>query len=348
MAGDIPIHCGIVPVPGRGQDEGGCNLRTLIAAGCLALVGAWASPTGALAGPAVNQFEVKNLHNEPGEIEFQSQNAHTFGQPRRKFLEPAPGDFEYDGNALVRQRHALEIEMVLTRYFRSRVGIEYESERLDDPATFAEANSFSALSLTEVALEGVVILSPVKSEGIGFGALVEYQLPVGDSTEASTLFFGPIIQAKRGPWDLTANLMLVKHLRGGAIAVGRPGRDEKWDFAYATHVQYKFSDAWTFSLEAYGTIDRLGNSGTRSDEAILFGDHDQHRIGPVVYYTFKPGGFDRVAGRRTKARTKAAALDDDDTDGDEGTSVRLGLGWLFGLNQNTADHTLKWSLEVEF
>ncbi len=312
-----------------------------------ALSVALAGADAVLAGPAVNQFEVKNLSNEPGELEFQSQNAHIFGQPRRKFLETAPGNFEYDGNALVRQRHALEMEMTLTHFLRTRVGIEYESERLDDPATFADANRFAPLSLTEIALEGVVILVPVKTQGIGFGALVEYQHPIGDPGEAATLFAGPIIQAKSGAWDFVANLMLVKHLRGGEPGPAHLGRDEKWDFAYATHVQYKFSDAWTFSLEAYGTIDRLGNSGTRSDEAILFGDHDQHRIGPVVYYTFKTAALaGSPAGGAKPGKIKA--LSGDDGDDDDGASVRVGVGLLFGLNDNTPDHSLKWSVEVEF
>lgn len=298
----------------------------------------------ASAGPAVNQFEVKNLSNEPGEIEFQSQNAHVFGQPRRKFLEPVPGNIEYDGNSLVRQRHALEAELTLTRWLRTRVGIEFESERLDDPVSFAEANSFAPLSLTEIAVEGVVILIPVKTQGVGLGMLAEYQHPIGEPGEAATLFAGPIVQAKYGAWDFVANLMLVKHMRGGEPGPGHPGRDEKLDFAYATHLQYEMSGAWTFSLEAYGTIDRLGNSGTRSDEAILFGDHDQHRIGPVVYYTFKTaaGGAD---GSACAGKVKSVS---DDIDDDEGASVRIGVGLLFGLNDNTPDHSLKWSVEVEF
>ncbi|MEQ1714479.1 MAG: hypothetical protein ABL907_00610 [Hyphomicrobium sp.] len=323
------------------------NGTGFVAAMAAVLSVALAGADAVLAGPAVNQFEVKNLSNEPGELEFQSQNAHIFGQPRRKFLETTPGNFEYDGNALARQRHALEMEMTLTHFLRTRVGIEYESERLDDPATFADANRFAPLSLTEIAVEGVVILAPVKTQGIGFGALVEYQHPIGDPGEAATLFAGPIIQAKSGAWDFVANLMLVKHLRGGEPGPAHLGRDEKWDFAYATHVQYKFSDAWTFSLEAYGTIDRLGNSGTRSDEAILFGDHDQHRIGPVVYYTFKTAALaGSPAGGAKPGKIKA--LSGDNGDDDDGASVRVGVGLLFGLNDNTPDHSLKWSVEVEF
>jgi len=37
------------------------------------------------AEPAIGQFELKDLEAEPGEIEFQSQNAWSFGQPRRRW-----------------------------------------------------------------------------------------------------------------------------------------------------------------------------------------------------------------------------------------------------------------------
>lgn len=311
--------------------------------------------SGALAGPAVNQFEVKDLSNEVGELEFQSQNAHVFGHPRRKAFEAAPGDFEFDTNSLVKQRHALEMEMTLSHFLRMRVGIEYESERLDDPETPARANDFSQLKFTEVAMEGVLILVPVKKDGIGFGALVEYQAPVAEADEAATLFMGPIVEAKWGAWDFVANLFMVKHLGGGErTPAGVVGRDEKWDFSYATHLQYKYSDAWTFSLEGYGTVDRLGSSGTRSDEAVLFGDHNQHRLGPVVYYTFKADKLrDRPPARSGSRMTPVKAGDDDGPvgksgDDDEGTSVRIGTGVLFGLNENTPDYSLKWSVEIEF
>ena len=71
-----------------------------------------------------------------------------------------------------------------------------------------------------------------------------------------------------------------------------------------------------------------------SESAELFGDFDQHRAGPVVYYTH---AFD-AAG--PSARTDAAE--------DEEKSLAIGLGWLAGLNGNTADHTLKLSIEVQF
>lgn len=290
----------------------------------------------AWAGPAVGQFELKDLEAEPGTVEFQSQNAHSWGQPSRRYFEEAPGDYEYDDNSVARQRHALEIEMTLTHFFRMRVGIEYEKEILDDPDGPHSANDFAALELDEIAAEGVVILVPIKNrQGVGLGALVEVEHPL-ETGSPNSVNFGPIIEAHSGPWSAVTNLMLV-HAFGG----DQEERDSKWDFAYAAQVKYDMTENWAFALEAYGTFDRLGNTGTPGTERVLFGDHDQHRIGPLVYYSYRMGGG---AG----AVTSLEAADADGDDDDEGTTVTVGLGLLAGLNENTPDATLKWSVEVEF
>ena len=49
-------------------------------------------------------------------------------------------------------------------------------------------------------------------------------------------------------------------------------RDEKWDFSYATQLEYEISRHRGVALEAYGTFDRLGNTGTPGGNRALFGD----------------------------------------------------------------------------
>lgn len=106
-------------------------------------------------------------------------------------------------------------------------------------------------------------------------------------------------------------------------------------------MKYEASDNLALALEAYGTIDRLGSSGNASESARAIGDLNQHRFGPVAYYTWN-------------RPTAAGAKDDDDKanggkdDDDDGGSVSLGVGVLFGLNENTPDTTLKTGLEFEF
>lgn len=300
-----------------------------------------ASPS--FAGPVIGQFEVKDLDAEPGELEFQSQNAHSWGQPRRKTIRGADDDdILFDDNSVAQQRHALELEGSLTRFLRMRVGIEYEKERLEEPDDLALKDAFADLTLDEVAVEVVTIFKRVpENGGIGFGALAEFEHPV-EGDDLNSIVIGPIIQTKYGPWGAIGNFLFVHEFGNGERGVPEPERDEKWDFAYAAQLSYTASESWMLALEAYGTVDRLGNSGAPGPERAAFGDHDQHRAGPVVYYSFSPE-------RRGVSGAHALDEDEDDTDDDDGeVVVSLGVGMLFGLNENTPDHTLKWSVEVEF
>jgi len=293
----------------------------------------------ATAGPAINQFEVKDLEVEQGEVEIEDQSDWAFGMPRRKsFVDGA--DTEFDDNEVARQRHAIELSMGLTDWLKIGTGFELEEERVDDPEPGVSPNKFDSLKVTEISFEGLVVLVPVKTHGIGLGAYAELQLPKS-SDEARTLYVGPIIQAVSGPWSATGNFALVKFM-GGTPEEGE-AKDEKWDFAYFTQLKYQASEAWAVALEAYGTIDRLGNSGNASEAAVEIGDQDQHRIGPVIYWTFKRN---RMAPET--AMKLGAAGEGDGGDEDEGGSATLGVGFLAGLNDNTPDGTLKVGLEIEF
>jgi hypothetical protein len=97
--------------------------------------------------------------------------------------------------------------------------------------------------------------------------------------------------------------------------------DNKWDFAYAAQLAFALSESWSLALEGYGTVERLGSTGHPSDAAELLGDFNQHRLGPVLYYN---------------------------SDEASSTTLSVGVGLLAGLNDDTADHTLKLSIEVDF
>lgn len=286
----------------------------------------------AAAGPAVGQFEVKSLDADPGEIEFQSQNAYDFGTPRRRTVRNADGELEADDNTLPRARNALELEFGLTRYLKTRIGIEYEKERREEPATLRAADGYDELKLDEYAAEVILVLKRREGDGTGLGFVVEYEHPA-ESGGARTLIAGPIFEWAHGPWQLTLNPTLVQFFGGERNEAGY--RDEKIDFAYANHLKYRWSEHIDLSLEAYGTIERVGGRGKRSDESALFGDFDQHRLGPVIYWNFTP---------EFAARHEAG---DDDGDDDE-HMVSVGVGTLFGLNDTTPAATLKLSLEVVF
>lgn len=302
--------------------------------GAAALISAPCAP--AVAGPAIGQFELKSLDSEPGEIEFQSQNAYAFGNPKRETLRQN-GELEADDNSLARQRNALELEFGITRYLKTRIGIEYEKERREDPTTVRNAEGYEDLKLDEYAVEAIGIIIPRKGDGIGLGVVVEYELSA-ESGGGQTLNFGPIMEWANGPWSVTLIPTLVQFLGGERNEAGR--KDEKIDFSYATQLKYHWSEHVDLALEAYGTIDRIGGRGGRSDEAALFGDFDQHRIGPVVYWNFTPEFM-------AKSKPEHGHSEADETGNDE-QAVSLGIGTLFGLNDDTPTTTLKLSMEVYF
>lgn len=305
----------------------------------------------ASAGPAIGQFEVKDLDNDVGEVEFQSQNAFFVGNPKRKFIAEDPGEYTFGDNTVARARNSLEIELTLTSFFRLRIGIEYEKERFDDVEQLANANSFDDWKLSEAAIEGVAILVPVKSDGIGLGLLAEFEHPVGGN-EANTIVFGPIVEARSGPFSAILNLTLTHAFSRGAKVEPDGVDDDKWDFSYAVQLKYDWSKSLALALEAYGTFERIGDTGERSESALLFGDSDQHRIGPVIYYAFDLGGPGKAsrnghatAGGRDDDKVVGVA---DDKDDNEAPVATIGIGALFGLNGATADTTLKASLEIEY
>jgi hypothetical protein len=268
------------------------------------------------AGPAVNQFEVKDLEVEVGRWEFQSQNAYSWNQPDRKWAEEMPDEYTFDENTVVQQRYALELEFGVSKRFRSRIGIELEQERVDDPVSVANRNDFDSLELEELALEGVLVILPLEETGIGLGLLAEYQYTLEDA-EADSFVLGPIIEAAGERWSMILNPALVQFFNGA-------DEDDKLDFSYAIQLAYTLSEEWLLATEAYGTIDRLGSTGKPGDETVLFGDHNLHRAGPIAYYRHDFGG------------------------GENQSELRLGIGFFAGLSDDTAGGTFKLSIEYEF
>lgn len=239
-----------------------------------------------------------------------------WGQPGRRFIEHRPDDIDYDDNSVVRQRHALEMEVGGFEWLRTRIGIEFEKERLDDPPALANRNDFDSLKLEEIALEGVAVMLAREGDGIGLGVLVEYQ-HVLESADPDSIVFGPIVDTAWSRWHLVLNPTFVQFFGGSPS-------DDKLDLAYGAHVLYDLTPTWTVGIETYGTVERLASSGTRSDEGRLFGDHDLHRAGPSAYYRCTFGGSG------------------------EPQLLTMGIGLFFGLNDATPAHTLKWSVEFEF
>lgn len=290
---------------------------------------------GARSEPAIGQFEIKSLDADPGEIEFQSQNAYSFGQPRTRNGLDADGEHVGDGNSIARQRHALEVEYSFSTRLKGRLGIEYEKERSDFEPDRASGTHYDALKLDEYAAELIWVAVPREGDGFGLGAVLEFEYPT-EPQSSKTLVAGPIFEWGSGAWLTTFNPMLVQHFGGERNDAGKA--DEKVDFAYTARILYEVSHNLSWAIEAYGTIERVGSTGAPSDEGALFGDFNQHRVGPVVYWTVDLDGAE-------KSPFRPAAVDGDV---DEIPAVTFGFGVLQGLNASTPDTTLKLSIEAFF
>jgi hypothetical protein len=308
---------------------------------------------GGTASAQLNQFEIKEPKVEAGEVEVGLLGDYHFGQPRRRFVAEAPGVFAFDDNEFNRQRHTLELGYGVTRWLSLQIALEAEQGRFEDAESVAKARGFGDLEITEIQFEGTIVLIPTPDDGgFGLAALFEHNMPF-DRREADQLFLGSALQYAWGPWTATANLYAVRHFGGREELDGASVSDERWDFQYAAQLEYRVSDRIAVALEGYGIVERLGDSGTRSEERELFGDFDRHLLGPVLYYSWG-GDNDRPQRKTAKGlRVRGAEANgkngDNDKNGDsEGPRYTLGAGVLFGLNENTSDVALKWSLEVEF
>lgn len=275
----------------------------------------------AQAEPFIGQFELKTLTTEPGAIELQSQNAWAWDQPTRRVTTNEEGELLVDENSAFRERYALEAEIGLAPRLKMRVGIEGENEWVDDPASPSQAGEFAGLDIGEAGAEVIAVLLEREADGFGLGMVAEVEGPF-DQEEPNHLTLGTIFEYQTGAWLFAAVPMAVRAFGGDT----EPGevRDEKWDFAYAVQLQRKISEQLSIALEGYGTVERIGNSGHPSEAAQTFGDAQQHRLGPVTYFSHEWG-----AGEETKELT-------------------IGLGWLKGLTSETADHTAKLSIEFDF
>jgi hypothetical protein len=83
------------------------------------------------------------------------------------------------------------------------------------------------------------------------------------------------------------------------------------------------SSAWSYGLEAYGTVDRMGGSGNPSEAQ-----------GPIVYYTQQPGPSGRWKAERMALEPRAKG--DDDEAQNASMTIRLGFSPLSMRTRRTA------------
>ncbi len=300
-------------------------------------------------GPSARaEYEVESPEVEQGELEIEYQGDYGFGTPRRRFVDPAAAPDDPDENEFRRQGHNIGLNFGLTNWFRLGVFAEFEAERFEAERVEDDglpANGFGDLKFSGIEFEFTGVVIPARQNVLGVAVFAELELP-REPEAPNSISFGPILKFESGAFSVTTNTLLTKAFNAGGA---RDERDEKWGFYAAWQVQYQVNTQLALAIEGYHDFERLGSSGNpdTSTAKTFFGDHDQHLIGPVLYYTLNG------AGGSTLGMMKAGKGDDDktgavDDDDDKGGSLTMGAGVLFGLNDDTQDAVLKWSAELEF
>lgn len=292
---------------------------------------------------AQHHLEIEQPQVAAGEVEIEYRGDYHFQQPSRRFVQTP--ELVLDDNGFNRQRHSIGIGYGLTKWLGLLIGLEGEQTRFEDAETLAGARAFDELKLTEIELEGTIVLVPADKHGFAAAALIQQHIAL-ERDEAHQLFLGTALQYTSGPWSATANLYAVKNIGGRQERDNAFIRDERWDFQYAAQVKYQVNSRLALALEGYGVIERLGNSGTKSDESQLLGDFDRHLLGPAIYYSWSE---DDGAATKPGKGFRVRSADTNDKNGDKhGPTYSMGAGVLFGLSENAADVVLKWTLGVEF
>jgi hypothetical protein len=281
--------------------------------------------TAAVAGPSLDQYEIKDLDTEPGAFEFQSQNDFSSGNPRRR-VRPDGSGVIADTNTVTRQREGLEVEIGLTSFVKLRLGVQFEQERIDDPGSFSDARRMGPLEFDGYGAETIWTFVPRKGDGVGAGVLVQWEQSP-HSEEASTLTIGPIIEWQNGAWSATLNPTVIQYFGG------EPEDKNKVDFGYAARIMYRSSSQYALALEAYGGVERI-SGGSPSESERVFGKFNQYRLGPVFYWTFGDDDDDMPVASKAESERHV--------------ETTLGTGLLLGVNKNTPATTLKLSLDIDY
>ncbi|MCB1509931.1 MAG: hypothetical protein KDJ36_03435 [Hyphomicrobiaceae bacterium] len=210
---------------------------------------------------------------------------------------PANSDF-------VRQSYEIAYGYGFTGRFKMGIKLGFEQP----PGADLEANS--------AGVEGQYVLVKPDAGPIGLAWFTGYDFGL-KSGESEVVTFGPLISFKPAKsLEVTLNPLFEK-----VWGPSEPGLN----FVYAWQVKRELTDAFSVGVEGYGAIPDIGNWPS--------GDTQEHRLGPVIYWTTALGG-----GERTPMKL---GLGGEPGKGGSSAKLELQLGVLFGLTDATADTTVR-------
>ncbi len=150
--------------------------------------------------------------------------------------------------------------------------------------------------------------------------------------ETNTLTFGPVFQFGTEKTQFLVNPFFAR-------TFGQ-NRTDGLDFSYAVALKQEVRDGFSVGIEAYGSIANISNS--------LGTDFQEHRIGPVLYFSRDLHGKSGSGKGLSIKDMKAPAFGGGD--GKDASSPKLNIeaGVLFGLTDGTQDVAFKLKGGITF
>lgn len=220
------------------------------------------------------------------------------------------------GKGTYKHEQELEAQFGVTDWLRLTVGIGFEEEEDESSFDFSE-------------IEGSVQFKILDAEKAGFGfglyAGISKEFAQDDDEKDEKEFaLGFIAEKSIDKWFLAGNLFYISDIDAE--------EDEQFEGVdYRYQVKYQMNERIALGIEGYGTYKDFKDE----DE----GSSNEHIVGPVLYLNHEIGDNKGM---------NVAKLNDDEDDDEDGLELESQLGLLFGTNDESADITVKWGLEIEF
>ena len=121
--------------------------------------------------------------------------------------------------------------------------------------------------LARITSANIIVLSPVRKEGIGLGLFAGADIATYEATH-SQLIFGPIAQLNAGAAELLVNPFFER-------AVG-PNSEPGLALNYVWRGKYELSHSFAFGAVGHGRIENIGAPQAFSAQ--------DHRLGPALFF----------------------------------------------------------------
>ena len=219
-----------------------------------------------------------------------------------------------NGEGAYEHEEELEAQLGITNWLMLTVAIGFEEEEDESSFDFSEIEAAATIELIDPEKNGFGLAL--------YGRLSKEFAQEDDDKDEKEFAIGIIAEKEINKWLVRGNLFYIGDLGNED--------DEKFDgVEYAYQVRYQVTERFGIGVEGYGSHKDFDDE----DED----DTTEHMVGPVLYISHELEG-----------RNEKVSLKDDDEEEEEGLELEGQFGVLFGTNDETADVTFKWGLEIDF